>query len=266
MNRQVVLGELPAQTETLWGYILELTRRLDPTAWVLVGGKMVMLHAHSREFVEPVRASQDVDILADLTVSTESYTTCARVVVDELKHRLEPDSEGLRYRHRNPDFGTVIDILCPDHRAPAGTVGTLSIEGGFQALQRRTMIDVRLAESDQPVGVPVPNLLGASVLKAAAAVVDSRDPDRHVNDLALLVSLMEDPVEERSRFKGNDRSRLLRVHPQLQNENVLPWRRLGKPRGGGVPELEHLGCRSPLNALLGASGQTDSVRVRAARD
>jgi hypothetical protein len=227
VNRGVILGELPAATEVLWGYIVELTRRLDPTAWVLVGGQMVMLHAHSQEFVEPVRASQDVDILADLIVSTENYTTCSRVVVDELKHRLEPDSQGLRYRHRNPESGTVIDILCPDHRAPTGTVGTLSVEGGFQALERRTLIDVRLGEGDQPVGVPVPDLLGASVLKAAAAVVDSREPERHVHDLALLVSLMEDPLEERSRFKGNDRSRLLRVHPQLQNENALPWRRLG---------------------------------------
>jgi hypothetical protein len=154
MALSVVLDDLPGRTEALWGHILELSRALDPAAWVLVGGQMVMLHARARGVLDGVRASQDVDVLADLVVSTENYTTCARVVREVLGHRPEPDSSGLRYRYRHPDTGTVIDLLCPDHRAPAAAFRTLAIDGGFQALQRRTTIQVRLRPGDRPTAVP----------------------------------------------------------------------------------------------------------------
>ncbi len=149
------------------------------------------------------------------------------MVSQVLGHRPEPDSHGLRYRYRHPDTGSVIDLLCPDHRSPAVALRTLSIDGGFQALQRRTTIEVRLRRSEAPTAVPVPDVLGASVLKAAAAVVDSREPQRHVGDLALLVSLMDDPLEERSRLKGSDRARLLKIRPSLDAPSASYWRRLG---------------------------------------
>ncbi len=227
MALSVVLDDLPPRTEALWAHILQLSRNLDPAAWVLVGGQMVMLHARARGVLDGVRASQDVDVLADLVVSTENYTTCARVVSEVLGHRPEPDSHGLRYRYRHPDVGSIIDLLCPDHRSPAAALGTLAIDGGFQALQRRTTIEVRLRQGETPTTVPVPDLLGASVLKAAAAVVDSREPQRHVGDLALLVSLMDDPLAERSRLKGSDRGRLLKVRASLDDATASYWRRLG---------------------------------------
>jgi hypothetical protein len=46
------------------------------------------------------------------------------------------------------------------------------------------------------------------ILKAAAYQTDSRDKERHLQDAALLLSVIEDPYAEREQFAGSDRLRL----------------------------------------------------------
>jgi hypothetical protein len=86
---------------------------------------------------------------------------------------------------------------------------------------------VRVVKGDRTALVPVPDLLGAVVLKAAAWASDSRDRERHSGDAAFLVSLIADPLRERNRFAGSDRKRLLRLDKVLENPDAAEWRRLG---------------------------------------
>ncbi len=84
-----------------------------------------------------------------------------------------------------------MDLLLPEGlerqrnqpRVPGGRPG-LPVEGGNQALIRAERLPVRLG--DRTGHVLRPSLLGALVSKSAALVADSRDPDRHRDDIALL--------------------------------------------------------------------------------
>jgi hypothetical protein len=96
---------------------------------------------------------------------------------------------------------------------------TIQIAGGRQALQRSIVISV--TKDDRSALVPVPGLLGALVLKAAAWLEDSRDRERHSQDAALLASLISDPIAERRRFRGSDRKRLLKLHTALADPRDL---------------------------------------------
>jgi uncharacterized membrane protein YhhN len=64
--------------------------------------------------------------------------------------------------------------------------------------------------TERPSGVPIPlpTILDALVLKAAAWVKDRRDLERHLQDAVLLVSLIGDPLVEREVLKGSNRKRL----------------------------------------------------------
>jgi hypothetical protein len=75
--------------------------------------------------------------------------------------------------------------------------------------------------------VPTPNLHGAIVLKAAAWAADSRDRDRHAQDVALLVRLIDDPTELVAGFAGSDRKRLLRLRQVLDSPAAQEWLLLG---------------------------------------
>ena len=118
--------------------------------------------------------------------------------------------------------------------APAGqyalsqTVGaavTVEIAGGTQALARAERLPV--LHAGRRALVPRPNLLGAIVIKAAA-VNNDRQPQRHLTDLAFLVSMVGDPLALRGELTAKDLARLRAVVP-LQDPGHEAWRALGDP-------------------------------------
>jgi hypothetical protein len=214
--------------------VVDLALQLPSDAWVLVGGQMVMLHGLAAGRVA-TRASQDVDVLADLLTDDAGLARCGRVV-RELDLEPQTDSDGRVYRFVRAADNARADLLAPDHTPPRRrlrTVGgdTIRIEGGTQALRRA--VPVRVVKGDRSALVPVPDLLGAVVLKAAAWAADSRDRERHSGDAAFLVSLITDPLAERDRFAGSDRKRLLRLDRVLGDPEATEWRRLGDAAGDG---------------------------------
>jgi hypothetical protein len=231
------LVELPALAgplDTLWDLIVDIGSQLPPDGWVLVGGQMVMLHGLMAGRVA-TRASQDVDVLADLITDDAGLARCVRVV-RELDLEPQRDSDGRVYRFVRAADNARADLLAPDHTPPRRrlrTVGgdTIRIEGGTQALRRA--MPVRVVKEDRSAAVPVPDLLGAVVLKAAAWAADSRDRERHSGDAAFLVSLITDPLAERDRFTGSDRKRLLRLDKVLGDPDATEWRRLGDVAADG---------------------------------
>jgi hypothetical protein len=127
----------------------------------------------------------------------------------------------------------VTDGLAPDHFPPGRSLrtaaggDTITIDAGHQALQRVVKLQVLKLGRAAPVGVPVPDLLGAVVLKAAAWAMDSRDPQRHSGDAAFLASLIENPLALRARYAGSDRKRLLRLNRRLEDERAEEGLQLG---------------------------------------
>ncbi|MGY2078198.1 hypothetical protein [Blastococcus sp. SYSU DS0828] len=231
---RVQLPALAGPLDTLWDLILDLAEQLPPTGWVLVGGQMVMLHGLVAGRVA-TRASQDVDVLADLLTDDAGLVRCVRAVRD-LDLEPQPDSAGRVYRFVRARDQARADVLAPDHTPPRRrlrTVGgdTIRIEGGTQALRRAMPVYVTKGERTAPV--PVPDLLGALVLKAAAWATDARDAERHSGDAAFLAGLIADPLAERNRFAGSDRKRLQRLDQVLGNPDATEWRRLGDAADDG---------------------------------
>jgi hypothetical protein len=128
-------------------------------------------------------------------------------------------------------------VLAPDHSPPRWSLRTaaggttIRVEGGHQALERATRLTV--VKGGRSAIVPVPDLLGVLVLKAAAWTTDSRDRGRHSGDAAFLASLMTDPLTERTRFAGSDRKRLQRLDSVLHDPDAAEWRALGDAGADG---------------------------------
>lgn len=233
----VMTGE-PAQ---LWELILSLADRLAPSQWSLIGGQMVSLYAIHAD-VEWPRVTRDVDMLANMEVLHSNLAACT-TALEKLGLRAQPDSSGAAYRFSNNATANpsalIVDLLAPDHRKPntrLRTSGgpTIEIAGGTQALQRTGTFNVRTADGRQ-AQVPVPNLLGAIVLKAAAWAADTRDRQRHAQDVALLTSLIDDPAALVLSFAGSDRKRLFKLREILDERTAQEWLLLGPERS----ELGH---------------------------
>ena len=230
---KVVMPVMAAEQSRLWDLILTLAERLEPTQWSLVGGQMVALHALNAGVAWP-RVTRDIDMLANMEVLQSNLQACTAVLGDlGLKVRL--DHSGHAYRFSDTETvapgALVVDLLAPDHRKRLSALWTvkgrtIQIDGGTQALRRVGLIEVRLADG-RTGHVPVPNLHGAIVLKAAAWAADSRDRGRHAQDVALLVCLVDDPAELVGGFAGSDRKRLLRLRSALDSPAAQEWLLLG---------------------------------------
>ena len=107
---------------------------------------------------------------------------------------------------------------------------TIQVPGGTQALHRSEYLPVAFGDSSGLV--PRPSLLGTIVCKAMAVVVDDL-PDAQLLDLALLLSLLEDPLATREEMTAKDRKRL-RARRELADADHRAWRNLPDdmaPRG-----------------------------------
>lgn len=71
----------------------------------------------------------------------------------------------------------------------------------------------------------MPSPFGAVILKAAAYQTDSRDKERHLQDAALLLAVIEDPYVEREQLAGSDNARL-QVLVRALPDDAREWRSL----------------------------------------
>jgi hypothetical protein len=228
------MPKMAAPEDALWRLVFELARRVEVGQWELVGGLMVVMRGIAAGRVPP-RPTGDVDVLADLLSSATALQACVSVV-EQLGFQPQKDGSGKVYRFvRNAsetDPELKVDILAPDNLPARRLIrtrlnrDTIKIDGGHQALQRRCVIRSTSRDYGQ-ADIPVPDLLGALVLKAAAWMADRRDRDRHAEDAEFLTSLIVDPLAEIERFKGSDGKRLCALDKALGSTDAHAWRQLG---------------------------------------
>jgi len=225
------LPEMAADAAQLWQAIFDLCDRLPPDGWILVGGQMVMAHGLAARRTAP-RVSRDIDLMANLITSGNSLHRCVETVRGlGFEGRPSMDGRSLHRFARRSD-ALVIDVLAPDHAPPNRRLTTvpprmtIAVEGGRQALTRAVGLEASFGE--RSVLLPVPSVLGALVLKAAAYRADPRDRERHAEDAAFLVSLIEDPIAAREQLAGSDRKRLLGLDRVIGEVEHRVWRQLGE--------------------------------------
>ena len=217
----VELPVLPGHDHTLWHTLLELAD-LRPRAWTLIGGQMVFLHAMEHEVIPP-RVSTDLDVLVNARVVTAAVRRFVRAI-ETRGFELEGASpQGVAHRYRRGRVS--LDVLAPDGLGPRTDLTTtppghtVQVPGGTQALTRTQLLPVSVGSSRGLV--PRPSLLGAVIIKAAAADVDDQT-DVQLGDLALLLSLLEQPMTLRSDLTSKDRRRI-RARAELLDAGHRAW-------------------------------------------
>lgn len=221
-----------------WPNVAEIEAVFPHDNWTLVGGLMTQLHS-VRVGIGVIRPTNDVDIVLHIETTRRVVAAAVRALESlgyELTPSIDPRAE-TAHRFRRDDATVdlvtsapdVVDVLVADHAAPRVSETlrgrqTVAIEGGTQALRRT--VNARLSINlDLTTTVSVPSPFGALILKAAAYRADTRNPERHLQDAAVLLCCVEDPYTEREQFAGSDRVRLETLRRALPDE-AREWRAL----------------------------------------
>lgn len=177
-----------------------------PSGWVLIGGLMVYLLA-AEAGQEPTRATADADVLVRAKVLTKGTI---RIATWLDQHGLEFEgASAMEVGHRFTRDGVSVDLLVQNHlgeRAERRTIGqnvAPRAVGGAGLLASGEVVRAR-TEGGRVVHVPRPSLEAAIVGKAKAAL-GLEDADRHVQDVAFLLGLVEYPVDSAEVLSASDR-------------------------------------------------------------
>jgi hypothetical protein len=188
----VDIPDLGRDFHRMWEELIWLNEAA-PAPWTLIGAHMVALHGWARGR-EQIRPSRDADILVDVRAVTDGTVRLSQALLDREYTFDGASPEGVGHSFVKGELS--IDVLAPDgvgERADLSTAGgahTVRVPGGTQALRRSAATEVR---SRSTVGaVPLPNLLGAILVKVRAILVDDQ-PEAQRQDVAFLLSLVDDP-------------------------------------------------------------------------
>lgn len=176
---------------------------------------MVFVHA-IEQGVEPLRMSADLDVLVNARIVTGGVREFVEAIERRGFELAGWSPEGLAHRyHRGP---VSLDVLAPEGLGPRTDIittppgRTLQVPGGTQALARTELVPIAAGHSTGLL--PRPSLLGAVIIKAAAVTTDDL-PRVQQSDLALLLSLLEQPTAIRGQLTPKDRKRLRRCSEML---------------------------------------------------
>jgi hypothetical protein len=216
----------------MWTDLVELSRRAG-VPWTLIGAHMVALHGWEAGR-DPVRPSDDADVLVDARAVTQGTRLLSATLLDAGYQLDGITPQGIGHRFvRGP---VRIDVLAPDglgERASVKTAGaarTVQVPGGTQALNRTESAEIR--SRSKRGAIPRPNLLGAILIKVRAIVVDDV-PDAQRQDVAFLLSLIEDPQPLIEDLSPRERS-WLRRHGYFGDPGSPCWRGLEEAESGVI--------------------------------
>lgn len=222
-------AEDPRDVE-LWFALMELSERSG--AWTLIGARMVELLA-AENATRMTRLSLDADALADARVRPNAVRGLSQILVESGFELQEPTYFGEGHVFRRGDVE--IDVLAPEGLGARSEVArttvppahTVEVPGGTQALRRTESVDVEV--NGRRGRIRRPNLLGAILIKARAVDVDDV-PDDQRSDLALLLSLVEDPESLAHELRTTERG-WLKNRVEMNDLAAACWRGLPTPAG-----------------------------------
>jgi len=200
-----------------WPRVFELTGVLPADRWALVGGLMVQAHAFAAE-IETTRVTIDVDAAVRVEAGVFSYSEAA-AALNRVGYALDTSTERAYRYSRGAD---IVDLMVPDHERPPprhALRDVMPVTAGKQAMRRLQFM--HFDDGGVPVAVPVPNLHGALVLKAAALQVDQRDRARHLLDAITLMACIEDVEPIVASTRGSDRQRLMYLLNEFDDQLLI---------------------------------------------
>lgn len=211
------LPPLAGQQAQAWDTLMAVADDLGE-GWTLIGGQMVLLHQTERSPAGAhtvggagLRWSYDLDVVVNLRTSRSRMSHIDSVLTD---HGFEQQVAPIGHRYADA-AGAVFDVLAPDHLGRhlprLGRSNTLQAPGGTQALKRTARVTVE--HNQQQASIPRPSLVGALLIKIAAASgpPSGRDPDRHLLDVVTLATLLTPRDVTDANLTRKERRRIRRV-------------------------------------------------------
>lgn len=227
----------PGSWAAPWPQCLELAHVLDTSKWTLVGGLMVQLHSAVAN-LPMMRPTTDVDVVLHVETGSISGPEVTRTLTQlgyVLQTPLSDSSPAHRFIRQREGMKESIDVMVADHgvsKPPLKLGGRepFQVPAGTQALKRTINCRIMDAAGELVAMLSIPSVLAAVVLKAAAYREDSRDRERHLEDAALLSTMLGDPLALIPQLQGSDRSRIITLHNQLSDPRHPAWARLDDER------------------------------------
>lgn len=228
MIGHVDLSPFEGPESDAWRELLLLASK-HRSAWCLVGAQMVTLHAMARGMPRPVR-TRDFDVLVD--VRSLSPRRIAEFLVERgfALDGISRDGVGHRFVRDRLSF----DVLAIDNageranRTTLPPAHTVSVPGGRQAIARLDEVGVTLGHTSG--SIPIPDWLGALVLKSRAAVSVREHRPKHLQDVALLLGL---PVDLQPSLASITKSERKYIGSAIELLDDSVWRAVS----GAVDEL-----------------------------
>lgn len=208
-----------------WPLAFELSKILPHGSWTLIGGLMVQMRAMIHNL--PIgRATQDVDGTLHFQRGREvRYKTIAEIL---LKAGFSPvKQEKFAYRFtRETSMGVdMVDLMFPDgvsDKIVPKISGrpVLSVPAGRRASMDRERVLIDVADNSQAI-LYIPSLRDSLVIKGAAYLVDTRNPERHLIDAVTLVACVEDVQRIRDGLSLRSRKRVRALLRGLESRKIL---------------------------------------------
>ncbi|PPF89548.1 hypothetical protein C5B96_01300 [Subtercola sp. Z020] len=192
-----------------------------PSGWALVGGQMVHCLCWERG-ANPPRPTEDADAVLDVRAHPTmlyDFTAALQRLGFESAGEAPSVTEGEKgVQHRWVKGSAQIDVLVPrflgvraDNRVGVTGGRTIAAPGGQGALNRAQPVEVQVA--GRRGTIIRPTLQGALVAKSSALLIgEGARGDRHLNDLAVLASLV---TRRDAVGRGLTRTETLRVRKAL---------------------------------------------------
>ena len=211
--------------------LYRLSTQIPIEKWALVGGMMVLVLAYEHD-THSWRASQTkdadivVDVVADRTVlSATTQTLQAQGFTLDASVGSGDDVSRCTFS----SYKSQIDVLCPSDATPdmldtTDGLRSIAIPGGRRALRSARPVNLYIAEDYYDVKLRVPNVAGAIMVKAAAAIDErTSDGQRHLDDVAFLLGLPFDLRTVADDLEPGDSDLLNQLRPRLTNPTDPVW-------------------------------------------
>jgi predicted nucleotidyltransferase len=199
--------------------------------WALVGGLMVLVLAYEHN-THSWRASQtkDADIVVDVVADPAVLELATRTLQSQGFTLDRSIGSGIDVsRCTFSSYKSQIDVLCPSDATPEmldtnDGLRSVAIPGGRRALRSASTVSLYIADDYTDVKVRVPSVAGAIMVKIAAAL-DPRtsDGERHIQDVAFLLSLPFDLSDVINDLEPGDYGQLKAIGPQLTDPRHPAW-------------------------------------------
>lgn len=191
---------------------------------------MVQLHAAVAN-VPVTRPTTDVDLVLHVETGAVSGHEVSRTLSQlgyTLQLPLQASSPAHRFVRDLDGFKETIDVMVADHgiSKPPLTIGgrePFQVSAGTQALKRTVSCQIMDSGSEVVAMLSIPSPLAALVLKGAAYREDTRDRGRHLEDAALLSTILGDPLVLVPELQGSDRSRIIGLYKELSDLGHPAW-------------------------------------------